>query len=145
MTPLTEILAISSTTIAAISATISAISAANSRRSARASETALRETREQRQADNARRELNTIGDIYDQATELIRALAVDLYRDPASVEQRRERLRRQMIVAGISAPGVQHLLSATGPLTEDQIEAVRADLTKRSASLHRVITGTSER
>lgn len=144
MSHLAEILAIASTTIAAISATISAISAANSRRSAHASETALRETRRQRQADDARRELNSIGEIYDEATELIQALAVDLYRDPASIEQRRERLRRRMIVAGIVAPGIQQLLSAAEPLSEDQIAAVRADLTNRSASLHRALTGTSE-
>ena len=137
MTTIAGILPIASTTIAAVSATISAVSASNSRHSAQASETALRETRQQRQADNARRELASIGEIYDQATVLIEALAIDLNRDPAAVARKREQLARQLIVTGLTTPGLERLLTATEPLTSTEIAAVRADLTSRSAALHR--------
>jgi hypothetical protein len=79
--------------IGALSATVAAISAFNSRKSAQASEAALRETRRQREIDNARTELGLLGALYDDALALARSLAVDRSSDPAAVERTRESLK----------------------------------------------------
>lgn len=127
--------------VGAVSATVAAVSARNSRRSAQASEAALRETRRQRQADDARRELQDLGSVYDEAMALIRALATELRREPAAVERRRNALHRSVMTSGLATPGLTHLLQAHQPLGPEAVEAVRHELTSRSAALRQVITG----
>ena len=127
--------------VGALSATIAAVSARNSRRSAQASEAALRETRHQRQADDARRELETLGAVHDEAMALVRALATDLRREPAVVERCRNALRRSAMISGLATPGLTRLLQANQPLEPAEVEAIQQELTARSARLHRLLTG----
>lgn len=127
--------------IGAISATVAAISAFNSRKSAQASEAALRETRRQREIDNTRLELTLLGVLYDDALALTRALAVDRSRDPAAVDRARESLKRSMMTAGLTEPGLTRLVEADAPLSAREVAAIREELTARSATLRAKIAG----
>lgn len=129
--------------VGAVSATIAAMSARNSRRSAQASEAALRETRHQRQADDARRQLEAIGVVHDDAMAFVRALAMDLRREPAVVERWRSTLRRSAMISGLVTPGLTRLLQASQPLEPAEVEAIHQELTLRSATLHRLLTSTA--
>ena len=132
--------------ISAISATVAAISAYNSRRSAQACEAALRDARRQREIENARAELSSLGALYDDALALVRALAVDRTRNPAAVERVRESLKRSMMTAGwTTKPGLTRLIEADAPLTAQEVAAIREELTTRSAKLLAMITGTPDR
>jgi hypothetical protein len=137
----TAIAASVSAIVGAMSAATAAFAAWNSRRSAQASEAALRETRHQRQIDNARTELGDLGTVYDHAMALIDSLAVELRRDPAAVERKREALRRCLLVAAINTPALGHLVAADRALTEAEVIAVREELLARSSGLHRFLTG----
>lgn len=128
-----------SAAISAASAVTAALSAWNSRRSAEASELALRETRQQRRIDNARKELEGIGTVYDQAMALIDALSIELRRDPAAVERKREVLRRSMMVAGFAGPALSRLAEATRPLELVDMAQLRAEFTCRSTLLHNIL------
>jgi hypothetical protein len=130
-----------SATIGGISATVAAVSAFSSRKSAQASEAALRETRQQREIDNARTELRSIGAVYDDALTLVEALAVDLRRDPAAVERAREAVRRSMLVAGLTTPALLRLAEANAPLSGGEVSAVREEIAAESNRLHRILTG----
>jgi hypothetical protein len=121
--------------IAAISATIAAIGAFNSRKSAQASETALRETRRQRELDNARTELNALATMYDDVLALVHALAVDRSRNPAAVERARSVVQRSMVVVGVTTPALVRLVAADAPLSSGEIVEVRSQLSARSAAL----------
>jgi hypothetical protein len=125
--------------VSAISAAVAAFSSWNSLRSARASQAAVRETRRQREIDNARGELALLGNVYDDATAFIEALSLEHRRDPAKVEARREVLRRSTLVAGMAVPSLLGLAAATGPLALSDVDAVLSDLNNQSAALHRII------
>jgi hypothetical protein len=127
--------------VGAASATVAAFSAWNSRRSAQASEAALRETRHERQMDGARRELDGLGVIYDHAMALIQALSIELRRDPAAVERKREALRRVVLVAGLTEPALSLLIEVDRALRPAEVAALREALTARSAALHKILTG----
>ncbi|MBW4705198.1 hypothetical protein [Micromonospora sp. RL09-050-HVF-A] len=129
-----------SAVIAAVSATIAAVSAVNSRKSAQASVVALRETREQRQLDNARVELNAIAALHDDVFGLIEALRVDLSRDPAAVERARAFVRRSMVISGVTSPALDELVSAGAPPSSAGVDRIRAELTARSAELRAILT-----
>ena len=126
-----------SAVIGAIAASISAFSAWNSRKSAQASVVALQETRRQREIDNARVEFNALGRVYDDAMVLADALVREA-REPTAVQQARERLRRSMMAIGVPTPVLSKLVEATVPLTSDETEALRGELTARSAELQRI-------
>jgi hypothetical protein len=123
----------------AASAAIAAFSALNSRRSAQASMAALSETRQQREIDNARQQLNDLGAVYDQAMILVEALAIELRRDPAAVERKREALRRSLLVAAFTGPALSRLVDAHDPLSNSEVAAVRGDFMARTTSLRNVI------
>jgi hypothetical protein len=127
--------------IGAISATVAAISAFNSRKSAQASEAALREARRQREIDNARTELQLLGELYDDALALVRALALDRVRNPAAVEHARESVKRSMMIAGLTTSGLTRLVEADAPLSTQEIADVREELTEQSAGLWLRIAG----
>jgi hypothetical protein len=127
--------------IGAVSAATAAFAAWNSRRSAQASQAALRESRQQRQIDNARKELGELGTVYDHAMALVESLAIELRRDPAAVERKREALRRCLLVSAVRTPALDHLVAADGPLTQAEIASVREELMTRSSGLHRLLTG----
>ena len=130
--------------IGAISATVAAISAFNSRKSAQASEGALRETRKQREIDNARTELSLLGALYDDALGLVQALAVDRARDPAAVERARESLKRSMMIVGLTKPGLTRLVEADAPLSAREVAVIREEIAERSANLRVRMTGSPD-
>jgi|SRR5215475_7538875 len=126
--------------VGAISATVAAMSARNSRRSAEASESALHEMRRQRWADDTRRELATLGGVHDEAMELVKALATELRREPATVERCRGTLRRSAMISGLATPGITLLLQAKQPLEPADVEAIHRELTERAVALHKLLT-----
>jgi hypothetical protein len=138
-TTASEIAASVSAVVGAISAAIAAFSAWNSRRSAQASEAALRETRRQREMEAARKELEGLGVIYDHAMALIQALSIELRREPAAVERKREALRRAVLVAGLIEPALSLLMEVDRALAPAEVAAVRRALTSRSAAIHRLL------
>lgn len=139
-TTISAIAASVSASIGAVSATVAAFSAWNSRRSAQASEAALLETRRQRQMDGARKELDGLGVVYDHAMTLIQSLSIELRRDPAAVERKRDALHRAVLVAGVIDPALSLLMEADRALTPAEVAAIRKALTTRSAALHNVLT-----
>ena len=121
-----------SAVVAALSATIAAFSSRNSWRSARASEAALHETRRQRRADDLRRELVMLGVVHDEATALIKALAIDLRSEPAAVDRCRAALRRSMMLSGLTANVLVALAEARQPLSPAETDAVYRYLVRGS-------------
>lgn len=132
-----------SAVVSAVSAAIAAFSSWNSLRSAQASQAAVRETRRQREIDNARAELGLLGHLYDDAVAFMEALATQHRSDQTDLETRRAVLRRSVMVAGIDGSSLERLAAATDPLTPPETAAVLADLRERSAALYRIMTDVS--
>jgi hypothetical protein len=104
-----------------------------------ASQEAVKETRRQREIDNARAELALLGRVYDDAAAFMQALSTQLRQDPAKVETLRGVLRRSILVAGVATPSLLRLATSNGPLTPSDADSVISDLNDRSAALHSII------
>ena len=128
-----------SAAVSGISAAIAAFSAYNSRKSAQASVDALRETRQQRDIDNARTDLHTIGVVYDDAMALVEALDAGAYRNPGAVQRARDALRRSTLVGGLALPALARLAKATEPLSSQEVAAVQQEIAAESDRLHQVL------
>jgi hypothetical protein len=129
--------------VSAVSAAIAAFSSWNSLRSAQASRAVVRETRRQREIDNARSELALLGHVWDDTVSFMEALSTQHRSDRTNLENRRAVLRRSIMVAGINRPSLERLAAATDPLTPPETAAVLADLQERSAALHQIMTDDS--
>ena len=132
-------------TVSAVAAGGSAVFAAasswNSRKAARASEQAVRDASRQRELDTMRTDLLSLATLYDHSMKLVDALVLDLTRDPRSVEQHRQALRRATMTTGIAPESVQRLLVSAGPLTTDEVSDLQDELQRTAASMRARVLG----
>jgi hypothetical protein len=121
--------------IAAIGVAISAISMWIARRSSRTAREVLTETRRNNQLTQLTRSRSDSIQVFDDAMNLIEALARDATRAPQRVDPARDALLKSAEAAGMMTSPIRELLSAQEPISHARVDDIRMQLLARVGHL----------